>query len=1221
MVKTLVAALVFFFSCSVGYSATFKAKANNVNWNNSASWQLTAGVDLDFDFIPDGDDDVIIEGYTMNINTSVSCKSLKLQNNSSDVTLNIQNGGSLNITGDLTLLAKTFGTSINLTVLNNLIVGGTTFLTADDPVMGDINFTIGNKTNPGYVTIKDLQLYRINNGTTRANKIIFKHGEFDILGNISANGTDQTANLLEAQDNANFDKCKKRIFWEGTSTVNSWGKMKMTLQDANGNSDYVFTYSGDKDQVLLNYLTNFTYKDIEIANAGYKTSLGSDLNTPQVIAGTLKVLADCKLSDGGYVVSNKPNGIKINSGGTYQRTNSTSYSMSTLDLSDAASIFEFYVSQDSADVFTVDGTYHIVNFTGTGIKRLVAPFNSANRLIGSINVKEGTFQYGNSNGVANTIPALNLSNEVGQTHTLKVESGATLNFPGNLTALPGAYFDLDVNSNVHYSWNGSQRIWELPASTGLMSYGNLKLSAKGNTGKVINSNDTIDVKNTVSIGGLTTAAPIKKDLTDLTIQSRACLSLLSTADYTGSIDSLGAGNVITYSGSGANKGSIISRRYIQLPDTGFRDYCSPVQNADLYTLQNAGLFMTGLNGATYGPSVYAYVNAYYYDEASSGTLDKGWTAATAMTQKLTMKDGTGKIIRSAWRIFGGGWSQSELTLMDKGQINTGDQVHDLSFNSFSASEGTYNENTSARLKDDGFHLIGNPYPRALNWDAVVADSSASVNHFLPANGGNGKGLLGTIYIYQPNAMGHQLDQSKNYGSYNAITKVAIGLPNKGIISPFQGFFVQAYDRNANPVSYTLTLKETHKAASNTSTFYKSTDTEPHLVKISVSNSTETDNIHFHEFDQASLGMDVALDIRRFHGQMVDEYYGVPETTLGISFMAGDSVMDLLVNAIPNGNESFVLPIHLKDAEAGEHTLTFEGLQEFVNKFACASLYDHLENKWYDLKSVNTIVYNNPGSYDGKRFTLHFQSPTEVKSIDASCSDSQNGLMTVSFESNADRDFTLLKNGEIVSQFTGEYNKIKKQLAPGTYVLVDNNGAEACAVNNAEFVIGSAPEISFGVSTSETTIKVGVPVTFTNHTTGAESFTWTFYDDNSTSTETNASHTFNTAGAKLVKLEAHSENEECSKSKVFEYQAVDASGISTDIENSGEFNVNLANGFLTISPKDQSSYDYYINSIDGKLLAANSSNSGKISVPADVIHGPVIVIIKSGTSTYSRKLFN
>ncbi len=304
------------------------------------------------------------------------------------------------------------------------------------------------------------------------------------------------------------------------------------------------------------------------------------------------------------------------------------------------------------------------------------------------------------------------------------------------------------------------------------------LTTPGTTNKLNNftynrSGQTITLGNALQVVGTVTP-------TAGTLASGGNLTLVSTASGTASIAE-GSGTYIT--------GNVTAERYIPAGTRRFRYLSSPVSGATLNGLID-DIYITGNNG-TGGFDITATNNpsAFRYDESLiSGDADIGWDPFTSLSDAMTIGRGYRILIRGdrsdAGRLNGTVTNQNAVTLDQTGAINKGDITP--TYMTFS---------NSGTASNDGWNLMGNPYPCNIDWNAIYDNSDfANVD---PS-------------VYQRDAV------NGNYKSYNAVSNSGSG---SQIINSFAGFFVQFTGAPS------ATFKESRKSATAGPSYFKSKNNE------------------------------------------------------------------------------------------------------------------------------------------------------------------------------------------------------------------------------------------------------------------------------------------------------------------------------------------------------------------------------------------------------------
>lgn len=238
---------------------------------------------------------------------------------------------------------------------------------------------------------------------------------------------------------------------------------------------------------------------------------------------------------------------------------------------------------------------------------------------------------------------------------------------------------------------------------------NFTLNRTGSSGVITIGSNGMEVNGTVQ-------------LTSGTLVTGSNLTLLSS--------SLAATARIAKIGSAADISGIVNvQRYIPAGTARRWEFLSsPITNFD-YTQFTDDIYVTGTGGAANGFDVSQTNNptAYTYTESVPGTADYGWITAPSITSAVA----TGKGMRIYYR---GNRNQGSALLLANppapqatvidftGSINKGN----VSF-PVSCSNGC--------TSDDGWNLVGNPYPSPIDWDAA---------------GWTKTNISSAIYIFNPN---------------------------------------------------------------------------------------------------------------------------------------------------------------------------------------------------------------------------------------------------------------------------------------------------------------------------------------------------------------------------------------------------------------------------------------------------------------------------------------
>jgi hypothetical protein len=221
---------------------------------------------------------------------------------------------------------------------------------------------------------------------------------------------------------------------------------------------------------------------------------------------------------------------------------------------------------------------------------------------------------------------------------------------------------------------------------------------------------------------------------------------------------------------------------------------------------------------------------------------------------------------------------------------------------FSGSTNTGTLNKSFTQSGEGWNLVGNPYPSALDWDAVM----------IPAQ------LSGAIWIFDPS-----IGTNGDYRYY--INGGGAGNTTTPYIPSGQGFFIRA---TGGPSAITL---DNTSRVHNGQVFYKSNENETILVLSAKGNEITTQTaIRFNE--NATQQVDRLYDVYKLFTESPDVpviYTKSENENLAIntlSAITGNEVVpvwfrvgmdgEYIINATQLETFDISIPVYLQDIETG-----------------------------------------------------------------------------------------------------------------------------------------------------------------------------------------------------------------------------------------------------------------------------------------------------------------
>jgi len=232
--------------------------------------------------------------------------------------------------------------------------------------------------------------------------------------------------------------------------------------------------------------------------------------------------------------------------------------------------------------------------------------------------------------------------------------------------------------------------------------------------------------------------------------------------------------------------------------------------------------------------------------------------------------------------------------------------------------------------NDGWCLVGNPYPSAIDWD----------------NPGWTKTNIGsTIYVWN--------SATGNFLSWNG----CVGGLTDGIIPPMQAFFVKA--TGDNPViGVTNSVRISYPQG-----FYKNTSQD--LLSLSVTGSNGYFDKTFVNFNSNStVGYDKNFDSKKMEGD---------KTAPQLFSIIREN--NLTVNVLPEISENTEINIGFSCGLSGDYSILAEGIDSFETSVKIL-LKDIKENKTIDLRKKDAYSFSYSITDETHKFKLYILSSPE-----------------------------------------------------------------------------------------------------------------------------------------------------------------------------------------------------------------------------------------------------
>ena len=668
-------------------------------------------------------------------------------------------------------------------------------------------------------------------------------------------------------------------------------------------------------------------------------------------------------------------------------------------------------------VLTFGGDYTNAGiFNGSGTYNVGGSFFN----MGTYNSDTSTFNY---NGIGTqTVLSLNYSTLILSNSGIKTFDSGTTGISDSLIII-GATGDAVANlTTINYNGIGNQNLASL-------TYYNLTCS---NSGSKLSDGDII-LNNIFTLSG---TASFDTD------------GIANDKIFTLRSDSLGTGSIGFLPTPTNFSGNITMQRYINAGGTNWRFLTSATSGMTL--AEFAGDFeTTGFTGSDYPnwPSAASpWPSIYYYNEAATGVIGNGFLAATNTTNSVLVGEGL-------WVWSGDTSTGTQPFTIDMfGPANTGNINLPVSYT-----------NTGSPI-DDGWSMVGNPYPSSIDWDTGVTRVAVD----------------DAIYIWNPD-----LGQYASYVS---------GISTNGGSSKIASS--QAFWVHSTSIINSILVTESSKVTDD-APFLKQS---PTYLTIEAINSYGRDEAVVNFSLNANLGFSGSYDAYKIAS--VETYRP------SVSTIIDDSV-ELSINQLPEQGVS--IPLKVTSSVSGVHQINFLGLSNFTNA-SCILLEDLFTGIIYDLTSTSSITVNISDTTTIARFLIRFGSETSTLVSDISCYGLVDGSIVITKDSPDSFDVIWKddQNNVLSSQTNVFGSDSISNLSSGTYIIetLDNFCG---SISDSVLVTEPLPIVGDYTIPSDTIdLGQGDVANFTNQSSNATYYYWDFGDMNYSS-QTNPTHQYNQAG--------------------------------------------------------------------------------------------------------------
>ena len=601
-------------------------------------------------------------------------------------------------------------------------------------------------------------------------------------------------------------------------------------------------------------------------------------------------------------------------------------------------------------------------------------------------------------------------------------------------------------------------------------------------------------------------------------------------------------------------GNITMQRFAPGPKTGWAQLGTSVQGANLSQWQD-DFATSGYTGATGNAG--GFISVYTYNEATPGLIDAtgSYVPATNVTNGIPVGKGL-------WIYLGtAAVNTANITIDVTGQPTLGN----FSFNPSYTNSGN--------PADDGFNMLANPYPSAIDW---LSPNWTKTN------------VNNAIYMYQAD--------NGQYASFVG------GISTNGgsrFIASSQGFFIQT--NGSSPV---LNIQETAKTNSNP-VLIKEED-PANVLRLKVNGDNVTDEMVIHLNESATENFDGSYDAKKI--------FSNDPSNPSISSINNNK--DLSINCLPINGTSMSIPVRVTVGSNGMYNLSWTGVEGFTEG-SCLVIEDLDNGNKTTLEKDGLYYFNTTVGFKAPRFIIHISTPLPKTVIEASCNNNHDGSITINNPSSTACDVQLKDiNGNLIKEATINNTYTFDKLTKGTYQLSYPN-ATICGNMNQTINISAAKEVNALFDVSAREIETNAVVSFKTNISKSNNITWDFGDGTGATEATTVYHQYKDAGNYTVTM--YNQNGECSAAETMVLNVINGADATSSMD------IKLLNGvyYAVFNFAENTTINISFTNALGQEVAASQQfegKNGKVKLPLDQIaEGIYIIMLNNGKESITRKI--
>lgn len=323
---------------------------------------------------------------------------------------------------------------------------------------------------------------------------------------------------------------------------------------------------------------------------------------------------------------------------------------------------------------------------------------------------------------------------------------------------------------------------------------------------------------------------------------------------------------------------------------------------------------------------------------------------------------------------------------------------------------------------DGWNLISNPYPCAINWDDLAAQHKIGIDN--------------AIYAYDP--------ENGQYSSY--VGGVSIGnLSNR--VEPGQAFWVKAINEHAE-ILFTEDVKTPEQGVHMPSV---DLNTEA-LIRIRVSKENFKDDCVIGFNSSATSDFDPTMDAYKF--------YPTENNLPSIAVVPEYQSLSMSITMLPVPEKDMIIPLELKTGDFTEMYISNLEIDSYDEDY-CFILEDREFHRSIPFNKGQVYKFDITPQTKSDRFLLHVQAPVDFEVVHSGCPEEGSTRIEAAGFGNAPWKFTWTNEiGEVIKTTKNSFSPdVLENVDPGFYQLEVSNSQRTCNSATKIIEVSDQPEMA------------------------------------------------------------------------------------------------------------------------------------------------------------------